>query len=564
MMTTSHRLSVTLAVVAPALLLSGCATTKMNPFGMSFMPPATGHSAATAGSMTAVPIEPPKVTTNVYVKETPATFIHPAIVHPPRFSETIRRADLHFLEGKRLYQEGNVVESRREFDSALDILLDAPETTDRPALEKKFDELVRSIYRYDVDGLGSGQSAENPVFEKSPLQAILDLTFPVDPKMKNKVDEEVLATASQLPLEVNDAVLSYLNYFSSERGRRIIANGLKRSGRYKALISKILDEEGVPQELIHLAQAESGFIPRAVSRKAATGMWQFVKFRGEQYGLRQTPTSDDRLDPEKATRAAARHLHDLYTEFGDWYLALAAYNCGPGCVDRAVQKTGYADFWELRSRRALPRETQNYVPAIVAMTIIAKNRKDYGLENLELDPPYEYDTIEIKVPTNITLIADAADRAVSELREMNPALLRPVAPVGYSMRVPKGSQNMVLAALEAVPAARRASWRVHRVELGETLPLIARRFNTPLSAIESANNSLAEAPEAGDMVIIPASYTPEAATRSWSKSKKNQRVARGKGSTPSRSVAQTRSSSSKSGAHKAKPSFRKEHAIAAR
>lgn len=563
-MTPSHRLSVTLTVtvLAPAaLLLTGCATTKMNPFGMSFVPPASGRSAPAAA---AVPIEPPKVQTNVYVKETPATFIHPAIIHPPSFSETIRRADLHFLEGKRLYQEGNVAESRREFDRALDILLDAPETTDRPALEKKFDELVRSIYRYDVDGLGSGQTAENPVFENSPLQAILDLTFPVDPKMKNKVDEEVRATASQLPLEVNDAVLSYLNYFSSERGRRIIANGLKRSGRYQALISKILDEEGVPQELIHLAQAESGFIPRAVSRKAATGMWQFVKFRGAQYGLRQTPATDDRLDPEKATRAAARHLHDLYTEFGDWYLALAAYNCGPGCVDRAVQKTGYADFWEIRSRGALPRETQNYVPAILAMTIIAKNRKDYGLENLELDPPFEYDTIEINVPTNITLIADAADRPVSELRELNPALLKPVAPVGYSVRVPKGSQNMVLTALEAVPAARRASWRVHRVESGETLPAIARRFSTTLSAIESANNSLADAPEAGDMVIIPASYTPERTTRAGSKTKKKPLATSGRQSSSSRRVAQSRSSSAKSGARKAKPSFRKEHAIAAR
>lgn len=560
-MTPCHRLSALYLLLLPALLFTGCATTRMDPFGMSFMPPASHSFAPAAAAAVAGHAEPPKVPANVYLKETPATFINPAIIHPPSFSETIRRADQHFQEGKRLYQEGNVDASRREFDRALDILLDAPETTDRAVLEKKFDELVRLVYRYDVDGLGAGVKAENPIFERSPLEAILELTFPVDPKMKNKVDEELRASASQLPLEVNDAVLSYLNYFSSERGRRIIANGLRRSGRYKALISKVLDEEGVPQELIHLAQAESGFIPRAVSRKSATGMWQFVKFRGEQYGLKQTPATDDRLDPEKATRAAARHLRDLYNDLGDWYLALAAYNCGPGCVDRAVQKTGYADFWELRKRGALPKETQNYVPAILAMTIIAKNLKDYGLEGLELDPPYEYDTISIAVPTNITLIADAADRPVSELRELNPALLKPVAPVGYAMRVPKGSAPMVLAALDVVPESRRASWRVHRVENGETLPLIARRFNTPLSAIESANSSLVDSPEAGDMVIIPASYSPKEATaRAPSKGKKKHGATATSGRTAARRHAASRTPS----ARKAKPAFRKDRAIAAR
>ena len=140
------------------------------------------------------------------------------------------------------------------------------------------------------------------------------------------------------------------------------------------MIQRVLDEEGVPQELIHLAQAESGFIPRAVSRKAAGGMWQFLAWRGQQYGLMQTKYTDDRMDPEMATRAAAHHLHDLYNEFGDWYLAIAAYNCGPGNVEKAVERTGYADFWELRSHGLLPAETTNYVPIILAMTIIEETR----------------------------------------------------------------------------------------------------------------------------------------------------------------------------------------------
>ena len=160
------------------------------------------------------------------------------------------------------------------------------------------------------------------------------------------------------------------------------------------MIQRILDEEGVPQELIHLAQAESGFIPRAMSSKAAGGMWQFVKFRGQEYGLTQTKYTDERMDPEKATRAAARHLHDLYNQFGDWYLAIAAYNCGPGAVQRAVERTGYADFWELRRRAVLPAETTNYVPIILAMTIMEKNAAEYGLTGIQFDPPIEYDTVD--------------------------------------------------------------------------------------------------------------------------------------------------------------------------
>src|ERR1700728_1568011 len=149
----------------------------------------------------------------------------------------------------------------------------------------------------------------------------------------------------------------------------------------------------------------------------------------------QGPGTDDRLDPERATRAAAKHLHDLYAMFGDWYLAMAAYNCGPGCVQRAVERTGYADFWELRRLNALPKETSNYVPVILAMTIMAKNAKDYGLDHLEMEPALEFDTIEMQTATHLALVADAVERPLSELRELNPALVRSMAPAGYSIHV---------------------------------------------------------------------------------------------------------------------------------
>jgi membrane-bound lytic murein transglycosylase D len=443
------------------------------------------------------------------MRETPvvipaATLVPP---HPPEIEVRLRDAEQKFDAGKTAYQQGNMAEARRQFNRAVDILLSAPDNVpERARLERRLDKMVDAIFRYDVNGMGSGEDADKVVYDKSPLDGILEMTFPTDPSLKPKVKEEIAATVSQLPLEENDSVISYIHFFSTDRGRRILSAGFRRAGRYRPLIQRILEEEGVPQELIYLAQIESGFLPRAVSYKSAVGMWQFVKWRGREYGLMQTGVSDDRLDPEKATRAAARHLKDLYTEFGDWYLALAAYNCGPGCVERAVQRTGYADFWKLRELHAVPKDTENYVPVILAVTIMAKNAKDYGLDGIDADAPIEYDTIALDAPTNLALIADVIERPVSEIREINPSLLRGSAPAGYQLRVPKGTTATLTSALDQVPAANRANSRMHRVERGETLAAIARMYGSAPSVISAANNNIINTPEAGDLLIIPAAY----------------------------------------------------------
>lgn len=453
-----------------------------------------------------------------------------------RATALLREADWHFQAGKKSYQEGDENAARREFDRAVDILLSAPEgltATERSSVEHRLDQLVEAIHRYDLAGLGAADVTAEPGFEKAPLEDIPAMTFPIEPGLKNKVLEEIRATASQLPLQATDAVLGYIHYFSSARGRKILLSGLRRAGRYRPLIQRILDEEGVPQELIHLAQAESGFLPRAVSRKKAAGMWQFMRTRGNQYGLVQTSYSDDRLDPEKATRAAARHLRDLYDQFGDWYLAMAAYNSGPGVIEQAVERTGYADFWELRRRKVLPKETSNYVPIIVAVTIMVKNAREHALDGVETDSPLGYDTLETTAPTNLLLVTDLTDCPLSQLRELNPALLKNLAPAGYMLRVPKGSGNAVASALEAVPPEHRRSWRVHRVGEEDTVKTIARRYRMSEQSI-LAVNQLSGRLEVGDLVLIPVAGEKRSATGRSSRSKLASRKAPSRASTASR------------------------------
>jgi membrane-bound lytic murein transglycosylase D len=418
----------------------------------------------------------------------------------------IQQAEERFRSGRKAFQDHDFDRARAEFDSAIDTMLSASENpTDKTLFQSKLEDMVDAIHRDDLAAMGAAVPDDVPAFDKAPLDDIVTMTFTVDPKIKDKVRSEVKSTASALPLVVNDTVLSYINYFTT-RGHRTIEAGLERSGKYQAMISKVLAEEGVPQELIHLAQAESGFLPRAVSRAAAEGLWQFVKFRGNEYGLKQTSYSDERLDPEKATRAAARHLHDLYNEFGDWYLAIAAYNCGPGNVEKAVERSGYADYWELRARHLLPAETTNYVPIILAMTIMSKNASAYGLDQVVPDAAIEYDTIVTTSPTNLALIGDLSRTPVSELVQLNPALLRSIAPGNFEIHVPKGMATQVNAGLELVPTELRAASRLHRVEAGDSLTSIARQYNSTATQIANANTLHGGDPAEGDRLVVPSAY----------------------------------------------------------
>ncbi len=492
-------------LIAAAVTTAGCAfNPQQNRFQMSFLPSVPHTTAVEAESLPpAPPVQP-----NIYLQQAPPAFLLASAQLLPRKTTgdaLMLRADQTFQHGKRFYQANDFSSARREFDSAIDLMLQASEEqpADRQEYDRKLDEMVDAIHRFDLAGMGASVKVEEGKFEKAPLEDILEMTFPVDPRMKDRVREQLASTVSQLPLSMNDTVLGYINYFS-HRGHGTIVAATQRSGRYRPMIQRILDEEGVPQELIHLAQAESGFIPRAMSRKAAGGMWQFLKWRGNEYGLTQTPYTDDRMDPEKATRAAARHLRDLYTEFGDWYLAIAAYNCGPGVVEKAVERTGYADFWELRSSGVLPAETTNYVPIILAMTFMEKHAAEYGLEGITMEPPLEYESVEMTAPTSLALIADITDTAPAELANLNPSILKGTAPANFSLHVPKGTGNQLMATLQMIPAEHRIAWRIHRVGVGDTLATISKRYGVSASSIQAANNMNSGEAVEGDRLVIPA------------------------------------------------------------
>ncbi|HMJ22101.1 MAG TPA: transglycosylase SLT domain-containing protein, partial [Terriglobales bacterium] len=263
---------------------------------------------------------------------------------------------------------------------------------------------------------------------------------------------------------------------------------------------------GVPQELIYLAQAESGFHPLALSRVGARGMWQFMSSRAQGYGLQHNLWVDERQDPEKATRAAAHHLKDLYHQFGDWYLAMAAYNSGPGSVQSAVRRTGYADFWELYKRNVLPKETRNYVPIILAVTIMAKNPAQYGLDGIVPEQPVPYDTVKIDYSVDIRLVAQCVDVSPATLQDLNPSLLRLTTPKdqGFDLHLPSGTRDRYLSAIDPIPPQMRQWWRYHEVAQGDSLASLARTYRTSPEAIAKENHlENGDGLQADSKLIIP-------------------------------------------------------------
>jgi membrane-bound lytic murein transglycosylase D len=438
----------------------------------------------------------------------------PVLSYPLRDAkgELIAQVEQKFASGQQNYKAGHLEAARKDFDDAVDALLESGYDLDNdPNLGELFHRVVDTVYTSELQAFRAGDGFQEAPAVPAPIDEVAEMTFPVDPRLKERAEESAKNISHDLPMTVNDEVLSFLNFFRTPRGRAIVEAGLRRQGRYHEMIARVLHEEGVPQDLIYLAQAESAFQPLALSRAGARGMWQFVAYRGQQYGLRRTWWIDERQDPEKATRAAAQHLRDLYGLFGDWYLAMAAYNCGPGNVQKGIERTGYADFWELYRRNVLPKETKNYVPIILALTLIAKDAARYGIY-VDPEVPVATDIVKPGRAIDLRLVAETIDVDAETLRGLNPSLLRLATPddSAFELHLPAGTSERFSAEIADIPADKWVSWRRHRVEVGETLTSIAKKYHVTPAAIGSANSLQARAAlEPGEKLIIPAT-SPQA------------------------------------------------------
>jgi membrane-bound lytic murein transglycosylase D len=268
----------------------------------------------------------------------------------------------------------------------------------------------------------------------------------LDPGLEEALKNWEHQVKFDVPIHMNKQVRAYLVYFSTER-KAVITRYLSRSTRYLPMIKEVFQEAGLPEDLAYLAMIESGFNNRAYSPAAACGMWQFIKGTGLRYGLAIDSYVDERRDPEKATRAAAKYLLDLYKQFGSWYLAAASYNCGEGRVQRELNQSNHKNFWELSANMCLPTETKNYVPQMIAATIIAKNPEKFGFKNVPYLPPVRYDKVPVTETTSLTAAAVAVNVPPDEVADLNPELLRGITPPdaqSYTLNLPPSSKEKFL------------------------------------------------------------------------------------------------------------------------
>jgi membrane-bound lytic murein transglycosylase D len=405
----------------------------------------------------------------------------------------IEQVETAYAAGDADYRKGMLAEAKVQFDRAVDLMLSSGlDINADPQLQDEFDKIVDQVNGLEMEALKQGNGFV-PKEEITPAEAASDVTFTADPNLVAKATADLATTKSDLPLVSNEYVATFINFFAyTQKGHNTLEHSFERSGRYKAMIQRVLAEEGVPQDLIYLAVAESGFQPRAIgprtrSGERAGGMWQFMP--GPYYGLTRNNYVDERFDPEKSTRAYARYMKFIYSELGDWYLSMAAYDHGTGSLQHAVQKTGYADFWELYKRGELPKETENYVPEILAAIIIANHPHQYGFDDVTLDPPLLTDTVTVDYSIDLRLVSDLVGAPVDEIEALNPSLLRMVTPpdASFDLHLPAGTATLFAERAALIPEARRNSWRYHPVVAGDTLASVAQEYRVSVAELASAN-----------------------------------------------------------------------------
>lgn len=376
----------------------------------------------------------------------------------------------------------------------------------------------RELYRTVITELEGYYGFSDSLFvERGDIFAFRDLAFSYinedTPLIEDVALPSLTLTETTVPMPINERVKSSMVFLLTDPDRHI-NHWLNRAETYFPMIETILEEEGVPDEIKYLAMVESGLNPRARSWARAVGMWQFIRGTGRAYDLESNGWVDDRMNPEKATRAAARHLRDLYNRFGDWHLAMAGYNYSPGKLARHIRrqenKLGRkATYWDVY--HLLPRETRNYVPMFIATSLIASNPDAYNLEASEPGQPFEFDYVPVQGMFSLGDIAEMAGTDQETLKALNPELRGSTLPpsVGpYHIRLPLGSYDYFALNYKALPVNRKTAISQHVVRRGETLGQIARRYGISVSSLMRKNGLHSTTIRVGAHLVVPvASYT---------------------------------------------------------
>lgn len=451
------------------------------------------------------------------VVKTPAPPTPVAVAAPvvDPVADLIAASNRHFETGERELGLGHLEQARTDFNRALEVLLESPYGARfEPRIREHFDLMVEKIAGREAAALAQGDGFTEKKYDRASIDDLLAIsTFqPTTPETEEAVAADLKATIYDIDIPMNSRVLAYVELFSG-RLKTYLEEALGRSVRYLPMIQDVFRAEGLPLDLAYVPLIESAFKPNAVSRAKAKGLWQFMRGTALENGLKHDWYIDERAEPEKATKAAAKYLKTLHRMFDDWHLALASYNGGPGRVQRAMKRSKRSDFWALTSTsRYLPRETRDYVPLILAAVIVARNPAQYGLS---VPPPgidaTSFETVMLPSAVDLRHIAEWTDSPIETIQNLNPELRRWTTPIkaqNYALRVPAGTAAVVEARLAEMDDPELAPLNWHAVKKGETLAVIARKLKVNRADLAEANYlSVKSRVTPGQKLIIPRAPT---------------------------------------------------------
>ena len=369
-----------------------------------------------------------------------------------------------------------------------DLLMEADQIGDmNQEDQEEFERFEKSFLDIYTHKLGTIRSSDAPVTAERFRRDITEALDPLEIEMGKTKYVVVDDRDGHIPLVRNKQVDQFITYFTTAKGRKQFAIWMKRYVEYKDLILPILKKHEMPEELMVLAMIESGLNPKAYSRANASGMWQFIYSTGKNYGLKRDWYIDERRDPIKATGAACEYLKDLNEQFDNWYLALAAYNCGSGRISRASKLHQTYDFWQMHS---LPRESRNYIPYYLAAAIITKDPEKYGF-TIPKVKPFSYEEVVLEHSADLAVLSRVAGIKVKTLRKYNPELRQSATPADnpYLLKLPKGKKEQFLERWNSIPESERFAPKfiVHRVRYGESLWTISKKYGASIHDIAAVN-----------------------------------------------------------------------------